>query len=350
MPTIDDQAASWMVRCTGRGLSAREQQQLDLWLAADIRHQGAYLRALAINNALSHATVQENLRPRPENLLALTQQQHQHQEQPQQQQPQQQRQPHPGLTRLALRRLPRYGALAASLALVCGLLWQAVGNQDLMTAKGETRQFPLADTSLASLNSGSKIAVELSDSARRINLKQGEAWFQVAKDKRKPFIVSAGAVRVKAVGTAFAVRRYPQGAEILVTEGVVEVWSNKGGPKRLLLSQGERAFVPELASEMHASRQPGEIARRLAWRTGKLIFINQTLAEAVADFNRYSPRKLIIADPALHGITFIGQYAVDAPEVFAKDVCTYLNVPLQITADTILIGAARPEFRGNKSS
>ena len=340
MPTIDDQAASWMVRCTGRGLSAKEQQQLDLWLAADIRHQGAYLRALAINNALSHATVQENLRPKPENLLALTQLQ----------QPQQQPQPQPGRTRLALRHLPRYGALAASLALVCGLLWHAVGNQDLMTAKGETRQFPLADTSLASLNSGSKIAVELTDSARRINLKQGEAWFQVAKDKRKPFIVSAGAVRVKAVGTAFAVRRYPQGAEILVTEGVVEVWSNKGGPKRLLLSQGERAFVPELASEMHASRQPGEIARRLAWRTGKLVFINQTLAEAVADFNRYSPRKLIIADPALYGITFIGQYAVDAPEVFAKDVCTYLNVPLQITADTILIGAARPGFRGNKSS
>lgn len=344
MPTIDDQAASWMVRCTGRGLSAREQQQLDHWLAADIRHQGAYLRALAINNALSHATVQENLRPRPENLLALTHQQQQ------QQQPQQQRQPQLGRAHLALRHLPRYGALAASLALVCGLLWHAVGNQDLMTAKGETRQFPLADTSLASLNSGSKIAVELSDSARRINLKQGEAWFQVAKDKRKPFIVSAGAVRVKAVGTAFAVRRYPQGAEILVTEGVVEVWSNKGGPKRLLLSQGERAFVPELASEMHASRQPGEIARRLAWRTGKLVFINQTLAEAVADFNRYSPRKLIIADPALYGITFIGQYAVDAPEVFAKDVCTYLNVPLQITADTILIGAARPGFRGNKSS
>lgn len=342
MPTIDEQAASWMVRCTGRGLSAKEQQQLDLWLAADIRHQGAYLRALAINNALSHATVQENLRPRPENLLTLTQQTQQ------MQQPQHQWQP--GRTRLALRRLPRYGALAASLALVCGLLWHAVGNQDLMTAKGETRQFPLADTSLASLNSGSKIAVELSDSARRINLKQGEAWFQVAKDKRKPFIVSAGAVRVKAVGTAFAVRRYPQGAEILVTEGVVEVWSNKGGPKRLLLSQGERAFVPELASEMHASRQPGEIARRLAWRTGKLIFINQTLAEAVADFNRYSPRKLIIADPALYGITFIGQYAVDAPEVFAKDVCTYLNVPLQITADTIQIGAARPGFRGNKSS
>nr|WP_315249731.1 FecR domain-containing protein [uncultured Duganella sp.] len=332
MPTIDDQAASWMVRCTGRGLNAREQQQFDTWLAADIRHQGAYLRAMAIHNALSHATVQENLRPRPENALTLSPA------------------PQPPSARNGLQRLPRHGALAAGLALVCGLLWHTIGNHDLVTAKGETRQFPLADTSLASLNSGSKIAVELTDSARRINLKQGEAWFQVAKDKRKPFIVSAGAVRVKAVGTAFAVRRYPQGADILVTEGVVEVWSNKGGPRRLLLSQGERAFVPELASEMHASRQPGEIARRLAWRTGKLIFINQTLAEAVADFNRYSPRKLIIADPSLYGITFIGQYAVDAPEVFAKDVCTYLNVPLQITADTILIGATRPGFRGNKSS
>lgn len=337
MATIDDQAASWMVRRTGRGLSAKDQQQFDLWLAADIRHQGAYLRALAINNALSHATVQENLRPRPENALAAMP-------------------PAAPAPRQAWRQLPcvpqwgRYGALAASLALVCGLLLHAAGSDDLVTAKGEMRQFPLADTSVASLNSGSKLAVDLDDAARRINLKQGEAWFQVAKDKRKPFIVSAGAVRVKAVGTAFAVRRYPQGAEVLVTEGVVEVWSNKGGPKRLLLSQGERAFVPELASEMHASRQPGEIARRLAWRTGKLVFINQTLAEAVADFNRYSPRRLVIADPSLQGITFIGQYAVDAPEVFAKDVCTYLNVPLQITADTIQIGAARPLLRAKKSS
>lgn len=331
MPTIDEHAASWMVRRSGRGLSAREQQQFDGWLAADIRHQGAYLRALAIDNALSHATVQENLRPRPVNALLLA--------------------PAPPPAH-AWRRLPRVAALAASLglALACGLLLHAIGNDDLITAKGEMRQFPLADTSVASLNSGSKLTVDLSDSARRINLKQGEAWFQVAKDKRKPFIVSAGAVRVKAVGTAFAVRRYPQGAEVLVTEGVVEVWSNKGGPKRLLLSQGERAFVPELATEVHAARQPAEIARRLAWRTGKLVFINQTLAEAVADFNRYSPRKLIIADPSLYGITFIGQYAVDAPEVFAKDVCTYLNVPLQITADAILIGAARPGFRGNKSS
>ncbi|MYM81040.1 DUF4880 domain-containing protein [Duganella sp. FT50W] len=329
MATIDDQAASWMVRRTGRGLNAREQRQFDAWLAADIRHQGAYLRALAIDNALGHATVQENLRPRPDG---------QHQQQQRRQPPR------------AWSRLPRFGALAAGLALVCGLLLHAIGNNELVTAKGEMRQFPLADTSVASLNSASKVAVELTDTARRVNLKQGEAWFKVAKDQRKPFIVSAGAVRIKAVGTAFAVRRYPQGAEVLVTEGVVEVWSNKGGPKRLLLSQGERAFVPELASEMHASRQPAEIARRLAWRSGKLVFINQTLAEAVADFNRYSPRKLVIADPSLYGVAFIGQYAADAPEVFAKDVCAYLNVPLQITADAILIGAARPGFRGNKSS
>lgn len=325
MATVDEQAASWMVRRGGRGLSVREQRQFDAWLAADLRHQGAYLRALAIDNALSHATVQENLRPRPDS-------------------------PPASAPASVWSRLPRFGALAASLALACALLLHAFGNDDLITAKGEMRQFPLADTSVASLNSGSQLAVDLSDSARRINLKQGEAWFQVAKDKRKPFIVSAGAVRVKAVGTAFAVRRYPQGAEVLVTEGVVEVWSNRGGPGRVLLSQGERAFVPELATEVHAARQPAEIARRLAWRTGKLVFINQTLAEAVADFNRYSPRKLIIADPALHGITFIGQYAVDAPEVFAKDVCTYLNVPLRITADAILIGAARPAFGGNKSS
>jgi transmembrane sensor len=134
------------------------------------------------------------------------------------------------------------------------------------------------------------------------------------------------------------VRRLPQGAEVLVTEGVVEVWNRTGKNRRVLLSRGEQAVVSETGPDLKATRAPADIERKLAWRSGKVIFANQTLGEAVADFNRYSPRKIVIGDPAIGRMTFIGQYAVDAPEVFAKDVSTYLGVPLMVTDETITIG------------
>jgi transmembrane sensor len=64
------------------------------------------------------------------------------------------------------------------------------------------------------------------------------------------------------------------------------------------------------------------------------------LSEAVADFNRYSPKTIVILDAALGTKRLFGQYQLDAPELFAKDVSTVLDVPLVITADTIYIGRA----------
>ena len=69
-----------------------------------------------------------------------------------------------------------------------------------------------------------------------------------------------------------------------------------------------------------------------------MILKNQTLGEAVADFNRYSPKTIVILDASLQDKRLFGQYQLDAPELFAKDVSTILSVPLVITADRILIG------------
>ena len=69
-----------------------------------------------------------------------------------------------------------------------------------------------------------------------------------------------------------------------------------------------------------------------------MILKNQTLKEAVADFNRYSPKTIVIVDAALRDKRLFGQYKLDAPELFAQDVSTVLDVPIDITADTIFIG------------
>lgn len=320
MSTIDRQALDWAVRQSDGPLDEGAQRAFDAWYAADIRHQGAYLRAVAINRALNGATVQESLRPKRERLAA----------------------------EWAGASWQRSGSRRAFLAAGCAAAGAAFlalprlfGGADrtvLTTARGEFRKVPLADKSVADINSGSLLEVRMTARARQVALKQGEVWLEVAKDKTRPFIVEAGGVRVRAVGTAFGVRRYANGAEVLVTEGTVEVWRD-GSARRRLVHAGERTVVSSRATDIAVARQPVEVQRKLAWREGKLIFDNQTLSEAVADFNRYSQKKIVIADPALGRRKLVGQYQIDAPERFAQDVGAFLQIPVVVTAEKIVIGS-----------
>lgn len=321
MSTIDKEALAWVRRGSERPLNGPDRDAFNAWYAADIRHKGAYLRAQAIDNAMSRATVRHSLRPTREQLEGTSIEADWYQSPPR-------------------RHWLRYGAMAAGVALVAtfGLLQQAPDSLVLTTAKAELRKVPLADQSIATINGGSRIEVTITDQVRQVGLTRGEAWFAVAKDKRRPFIVEAGEVRVRAVGTAFGVRRFANGAQVLVTEGVVEVWSNEGGAQTRVLTAGDQAFVADRAASIAVARQPAEVTRKLAWRDGKLVFRNQKLSEAVAEFGRYSRKTIIIVDPALRDKTFIGQYPIDGAEMFARDVSAYLEVPIVITADKILIG------------
>ncbi|MEO7493971.1 MAG: FecR domain-containing protein [Massilia sp.] len=324
MSTIDNEALRWVIRESERALDDAERAALAAWIGADVRHHGAYARAVAINHALDQATVQETLRPKRARLElewagASWRQAN---------------------SRRAFLWLGGAAAGIAALA-VTGTLAPSANSAVLTTAVGEFRKVPLADKSLVHINSGSQVEVRLTERARQITLDKGEVWFEVAKDKSKPFTVAAGQVQVRATGTAFGVRRYGNGAEVMVTEGTVEVWSNAGKAVKRALSAGERAFVADQATTISVTRQPGEVARRLAWREGKVVFNNQTLSEAVADFNRYSLKQIIIVDPRLNHRTLVGQYQIDAPELFARDVSTFLDVPIVVTVDRILIGEQR---------
>jgi transmembrane sensor len=324
MSTIDNEALAWVRQAAERPLRGAERAAFDAWYGADIRHQGAYLRAQAVDYAMSQATVRHALPPTREQLEG------------------------PATDEVLVppaprRQFLRYGAMAAGVALVAGaaLLLQPPANQVLTTARSELRKVPLSDHPVATINGDTRLEVDMSGKARQLALTRGEAWFEVAKDKRKPFIVAAGEVRARAVGTAFGVRRYANGAEVLVTEGIVEVWSNEGSAQMRVLGAGERAFVADRAASIAVERQPREIERKLAWRSGQLVFRNQKLSEAVADFSRYSSKPIIIVDQGLGDKTFVGQYPIGAAEVFAKDVGAYLGVPVRITAQAILIGAAK---------
>ncbi len=326
MPAIDNQALGWLRIQSDRELDADERATLNAWLEEDTRHKGAYIRAMVINNAISQAVSHQNLYP-CEDRYAL-------------------RSDEPETRGVNRRAWLKYGALAASLGMIgVGIsLGLSDRNTTLATSKGEFRRVALADTSVASINSNSELQVKLFDHKRQVVLVKGEAWFEVAKDKTKPFIVEAGDVHVRAVGTAFGVNRLKEGAEVLVTEGTVEVWTGKA---KALLTAGQHSFVPYHTTQITVAQQPQEVQRKLAWRDGKLIFTRQTLGEAVADFNRYSAKKIIISDPSLEGKRIFGQYQVDAAEQFARDIGAYLNVPIEISVESITIGARAAQKKNN---
>ncbi len=203
------------------------------------------------------------------------------------------------------RRRPIGAALAAA-ALLCGALavwgwntYTTVETASYASAVGQLRELRLSDGTRATLSGDSRIEVSMSRRERRIALMRGEAFFEAAKDRQRPFVVDADARRVVAVGTRFSVRRDGPDLRVVVTEGLVrlESGSSQGQPPApiALLPAGSTA----LASRSGVLVRAGTVAeaeRALDWRGGFLHFDDTPLAEAAAEFNRYSGRTVLMGD------------------------------------------------------
>lgn len=308
---IDEAAAEWAVRIDRGPLETSVQKDLDDWLSQDRRRQGALWRARA---ALSLA-VQPAPSAQPAPIAQAA------------------RKAKPD------RRLVFAGlGLAASAALGV-LAIPYLSRQRYQTLVGEIRRVPLDDGSMAAINTDTALDVSFEKARRSVKLERGEAWFQVAKDQDRPFVVAAGPVRVQAVGTAFSVRRKSVGAEVRVTEGVVEVWSDTGsGQERMRVGAGEQVFVSDEAGPSAPLARPLEMERALSWRDGQIVFDGDTVAAACAEFNRYNSRKIVVVDPDLEGRTVIGWFRTNEPESFARAVAIAHDVHVEASRDVIMLG------------
>jgi transmembrane sensor len=231
------------------------------------------------------------------------------------------------------------GMVAASAAAIVTVRGGFSRDAEFVTRVGEIRRVPLDDGSIMTINSGSELKVSLSRRAREIELLQGEAWFDVAKDAERPFIVASGPVRARAVGTAFSVRKREEGVEVLVTEGVVETWSDADASRRLTVVAGERAMVKERTLVHYREGDNTPVDRALAWRNGMIDLNGTTLREAADEFNRYNQRQIVIADPEIAGEQFDGLFKLDDPDGFVQT----LKVTLPVAIDTSDPGTIRIE-------
>ena len=230
------------------------------------------------------------------------------------------------------------GAIAASLgaAVVLAPGWLAAG-REFETALGEVRSVPLDDGSVVWLNTESKIRVAYNGERRGVTLLSGEAWFEVAKDSTRPFIVSANALDVRAVGTSFSVSRLEgRAVEVLVREGIVDVNRPRGASAptiRLPAGSGARG---DSAGAIIALR-PGvaAVSRTQSWRQGLLDFEGVTLDEAARTFARYSDQRIIIDDPATGRRSITGLFASTDPAGFARAAALSLNLRTRTTPQGI---------------
>ena len=338
MLSIEQQANRWVVRLSEHGLDEDERSALEAWCAQDNRHHGAYLRALALQRAAEKA-LQGSAARAPQSGVAS------------------EVAGLPGAGQPLAPRLGRRHAVMGLGGLAAGFaVWLALGQYQprpegttFETAMGEFRSVPLADQSIAHINSASALEVVLTDSSRLVHLKKGEVWFDVAKDKSRPFVVDAGEARVRAVGTSFSVLRRGHGADVLVTEGVVEVWHAQSKGEKQVLVAGDHAHVDGAGMSVAVRKAPDEVTRRLAWRKGELVFDNQTLDQAVAEFNRYSRRQLVVLDPQLRSKGLLGRYRINDPEAFARDIGALYRTPVAVTQDRIYIGDTRMLQRRGRS-
>jgi transmembrane sensor len=207
------------------------------------------------------------------------------------------------------------------------------GSQVYASAVAQNKDITLPDGTQVALGAASTLATHFGHGQRRVELRGGEAFFQVVHDTSRPFVVAAGNVSIRDIGTAFDVRRTGDRVSIAVTQGRVQIADTRMSSGRaqggaLEVSAGQLvAYDPDASGMTIGSITPEQAT---AWRDDRLDFIDEPLSVVVANLNRYSTRPLRIADADLGKLTFTGSVRTDAidswlsalPQVFPLRVST----------------------------
>jgi transmembrane sensor len=183
--------------------------------------------------------------------------------------------------------------------------------------QGEQRQVALPDGSRMIVNTASEAVVAFTRAERTIRLGRGEAFFEVAKDHTRPFVVRTETAEVRAVGTKFSVRTENGETRVVVIEGRVQVVQRKdaevsrmgdGSPtaEGLELAPGRKATVVDA----HLYVAAVDAARETAWTSGNVEFDDAPLVDVLTDLNRYLRKPFVVDDSSLGAIRLTGRFRV----------------------------------------
>jgi transmembrane sensor len=315
---IDGIAAGWAVRASEGALAEHDRGELEAWLARDPRHRGAFVRAQAIWHDLDRVAAMAGSGSEEPVVRAPS--------------------PH---------RRMRTFAIAASL-LVAVLAGLGVGHEHYagrhVAGVGQIVRLVLDDGSIVVLNTDSEIRVRYGQAQRGIHLQRGEATFQVVSDPARPFVVEAGDVAARAVGTEFAVRRVGDAVAVTVIEGVVEV--ERPGFRRLeqprRAARNDQIVAARAQPMVETVLTTEEVTRRHSWREGYLTFDGERLETAIAEMNRYSSVPIRIVDPDLASEHFVGVFRIGDTRAFARSAAATFDARVVEDAGAIVLTRDAP--------
>ncbi|MDR3511833.1 MAG: FecR domain-containing protein [Caulobacteraceae bacterium] len=282
-------AALWVVRLSDPSMADAERAAFEVWRGADPRHEVAYEREAAAWERLGRLRALRPADDRPEpDLLA-----------PRRTAP------------VRVWRSPRRWAAAASIAFVAAaataMTLDLTAATAYATGVGERRVVVLADGSRIELNTDSRVLVRYRRGKREVRVVRGEVLFDVARDAR-PFVVLASQTRLQAGASQLDVRLRDDGAaQVVVKDGSVAVAAPDLAPTSRALRSGAEAYYGPGGGSVH-DVSGAEIDRSLAWRQGAVAFNGQSLAEAVAEFNRYNTHHLVITDDSISTLRVAGYF------------------------------------------
>lgn len=308
-----DVAAGWFARQRSGEMTPDDRAALRAWLEEDPLHRIAYL---SVRRAWGGAAA---LRGDPQ-VLEIRQQ---WAVEPR---------------RTAFSRIAAAAAFAVVLSGLGFAGWQTMTgprpltDKTFRTAVGEQSTVTLPDGSEVTLNTDTILRTRADGDRRLIYLERGQAFFEVAKDSRHPFVVSAAGRTVTALGTAFDVRVDAGALKVTLVEGRVRVEAAapaKSGEAGAAQAVNFQATEMIAGSQLVATTQepwrvaPANVVVETSWTRDILIFDNAPLSSVVAELNRYSGKKLVIADEAIEATPISGTFRPGDVDSFVRTIHAY---------------------------
>ncbi|BBF70392.1 FecR family protein [Sphingomonas bisphenolicum] len=300
---MEAQAARLLARLNNAPTS-EDEAEICAWIESDPRHAVAFARAEAAWEAaerLKSAAADITLPP----LAAIVSEEQQ-------------------------RRLSRNIMIAAAVAVLFFLVAAIVtvrtfsGMDRYQTGIGEYRDIALDDGSTLHLNSDSEAEVRFTSNGRKVRIIKGEASFDVAHDRKRPFDVEARSAVIRAVGTAFNVRMRPSIVELTVTQGTVTVHSGGGTAQKVPAGSGA-VIQPRTIALTHLG--PKLIDQRTAWREQMVELDGETIEQATGEFNRYRAAPILIGDTRVSSLRIGGRFRTSDSREFLSAL--QLSLPIR---------------------
>jgi transmembrane sensor len=286
---IRQAAAAWLVRLQDEKSGVDDWLAFDAWLEASPEHKAAYDQTVRVSEAIEEMALE--LKGRMDATLAPVH------FAPRSSRPS-------GLTRWGL------GAAVAAAAVALAVMpfaGQILTPSEVYETARAPRTVVLPDGTKVYMNVGSRLSVRMTGNQRQVAMNDAEAVFDVAKDPKRPFLITAGDRLVRVVGTEFDVSHRGDDLAVTVRRGVVEVRPHDGGDAVRLLP-GQRLDHSEGEATRISTVDPEDA---FAWRRGRLVYRGAPLSTVVAELNRHFDGQLQLADTKAAQQRFTGVLVLD---------------------------------------